>query len=139
MTALPSASVLVRTWSGDDNAWDASVLDVETPNDEGSLASFVPMNDPAFEGLSAEALKGKQPGEAIVSFMADQLTLTIGECPILAVWVLPRKTGTTGQAGCPSGWSLPSCPSVENKINLANMDWEDFTQAVGEDGVFRGF
>jgi uncharacterized protein DUF6924 len=29
--------------------------------------------------------------------------------------------------------------SVENNINLANMDWADFTQSVGEDGIFRGF
>lgn len=139
MTGLPSASVLVRTWFGDDNAWESLVLDVETPNDEGFLASVVPVNDPAFEGLNAEALKVKQPGGAIVSFIADQLTLTIGERPILAVWVLPRQDWDDRPDRLPFRVVASELPSVENNINLANMDWEDFTQAVGEDGVFRGF
>jgi hypothetical protein len=50
VTALPSASVLVRTWFGDDSAWVSLVFDVETPNDEGFLANVVPVNDRAFEG-----------------------------------------------------------------------------------------
>jgi hypothetical protein len=29
--------------------------------------------------------------------------------------------------------------SVENNLNLANMDWMDFHRAAGQDGVFRGF
>jgi Domain of unknown function (DUF6924) len=28
---------------------------------------------------------------------------------------------------------------VDNNLNIANMDWEDFAGAAGEDGVFRGF
>jgi hypothetical protein len=29
--------------------------------------------------------------------------------------------------------------SVENNINLANLDWADFARSAGPDGVFRGF
>ena len=29
--------------------------------------------------------------------------------------------------------------SVENNLNLANMDWEEFVEPVGEDDAFRGF
>jgi Domain of unknown function (DUF6924) len=29
--------------------------------------------------------------------------------------------------------------SVENNINLGNTAWEAFTQAVGENGIPRGF
>ena len=29
--------------------------------------------------------------------------------------------------------------SVDNNLNLANMDWEDFASAVDDDGVHRGF
>src|SRR5262249_20309652 len=90
MTALPSASVLVRTWFGDDSAWESLVAEVQTPSDDGFLADVVPVNDPAFEGWSAEALKLKQPGGATVSFIADEVTLTNGERPILALWVLPH-------------------------------------------------
>jgi len=28
---------------------------------------------------------------------------------------------------------------VENNLNIANMDWEDFAGAAGADGIFRGF
>ena len=28
---------------------------------------------------------------------------------------------------------------VENNLNIANIDWEDFASAVDESGVFRGF
>ena len=29
--------------------------------------------------------------------------------------------------------------SIENNLNIANMDWEEFAEAVGADGIFRGF
>lgn len=28
---------------------------------------------------------------------------------------------------------------IENKLNIANMGWEDFAGAVDTSGVFRGF
>jgi hypothetical protein len=139
VSALPSASVLVRTWFGDDSAWESLVSDVETPNDEGFLANVVLVNDRAFKGRSAEALKAKHPGGAIVSFVADEMTLTNGERPILAVWVLPQQAWDERSDRLTFRVVASELPSVENNINLANMDWEDFTQAVGEDGIFRGF
>lgn len=29
--------------------------------------------------------------------------------------------------------------SVENNLSIANMDYRDFADSVGADGVFRGF
>lgn len=52
MTALPGTSVLVRTWFGDDGAWESLVLEVRTPSDDGFLADVTLVNDPVFEGLS---------------------------------------------------------------------------------------
>lgn len=138
MATLPSASVLVRTWFGDDSAWDSLVLEVRTPSDEDFLANVTVVNDPAFEGLSAEALREQQPGGAIVSFLADEATLTSIEHPILAVWVLPDRHGDRPEPR-PFRVAPFALWSVENNINLANMDWEDFTGSVGEDDVFRGF
>jgi hypothetical protein len=140
VTALPSASVLVRTWFSDDSAWESLVSDVETANDEGFLANVVPGEQPSLRGgLSAPALKAKQPGGAIVSFIADEMTLTNGERPILAVWVLPRQAGDERPDQLPFRVVASELPSVENNINLANMNWEDFTQAAGEDAIFRRF
>jgi hypothetical protein len=33
----------------------------------------------------------------------------------------------------------PQLWAVENNLNLSNLDWEDFADAVDDDGVFRGF
>jgi hypothetical protein len=36
--------------------------------------------------------------------------------------------------------SIPSeIWSIDNNLNIANMDWEEFAGAADEDGIFRGF
>lgn len=139
VTSLPNASVLVRTWFGDDSEWDALVREVQTPGDEGFLANVVVVNDPAFEELGAETLKQRQSDGAIVSFLADETTLTDAEHPVLAVWVLPTDDDVDERDHRPFRVVPSELWSVENNINLANMDWADFTGSIAEDGVFRGF
>jgi hypothetical protein len=138
MTALPNIPVLVRTWFGDDGTWAALAEEVRTPSDEGFLANVTPVDDPAFEGLTAEALCERQTSGPIVSFLADEATLTSAEHPVLAVWVLPRQDGDRRDLG-PFRVVPAELWSVENNINLANLDWADFTRSAGADGVFRGF
>ena len=138
MTALPSTSVLVRTWFGDDRAWEALLREVRTPSDDGFLANVTPVNEPAFEGLDAEQLRAKQTNGPLVSFLADELTLTGDEHPVLAVWVLPLRDGDLREHR-PFRVVPAALWSVENNINLANMDWPYFTSSLGADGVFRGF
>ncbi|WP_284749011.1 DUF6924 domain-containing protein [Amycolatopsis sp. RTGN1] len=138
MTALPGIPVLVRTWFGDDDAWAALAEEVGTPSEDGFLANVTPVDDPAFEGLTAEALRDKQTGGPIVSFLADETTLTSAGHPVLAVWVLPHRDGEQRDLA-PFRVVPAELWSVENNITLANMDWADFTHATGPDGVFRGF
>jgi uncharacterized protein DUF6924 len=138
MTALPGIPVLVRTWFGDDGAWAALTEQVRTPSEDGFLANVTPVDDPAFEGLTAEALREKQTDGPIVSFLADEATLTSAEHPVLAVWVLPRRDGDQRDLA-PFRVVPAELWSVENNINLANLDWADFTRSAGPDGVFRGF
>lgn len=96
------------------------------------------MNDSAFEGLTAEGLKVEQRGQAMVSFLADETTLSSTEHPILAVWVLPRLDGDHRDYR-PFRVVPAELWSVENNINLGNMDWMAFASSVGGDGAFRGF
>ncbi len=137
MTDLPSGSTLVRTWFGDDRAWGCLVREVLTPSNEGFLAYSTPVNDPEFEGLDPEGLRARQSGGAIVSFLADEVTLTDPEHPILAVWVLPPQDDDHGDR-LPFRVVPDQLWNVENNINLSNMSWEDFTDRVGADGVYRG-
>src|SRR2546423_916911 len=125
MTVLPSTSVLVRTWFGDDGAWESLLREIRMPSDDGFLANVTPVNEPELAGLSAEALGARQTTGPMVSFLADELTFTSDEHPVLAVWVLPRRDGD--QRDHRPFRVLPSALwSVENNINLANMDWPDF-------------
>lgn len=87
----------------------------------------------------AEALKAGQPNGPIVSFIADRMTLTAADHPIMAVWVLLPIADDDRPEPEPFRVVPSELWSVENNINLANMDWEDFTRSVDADGVFRGF
>jgi hypothetical protein len=136
MTSLPSGSVLVRTWFGASGDWDSLVSEVRTPSEEGFLADVAIVDDPAFEGMDAGALAAAQTGDAAVSFLADETTLTDADHPILAVWVL-RSDGPRQIR--PFRVVPAEVWSVENNINLANMDWDDFTAQLDPDGVYRGF
>ncbi|MFC4859416.1 DUF6924 domain-containing protein [Actinophytocola glycyrrhizae] len=138
MTGLLSASVLVRTWFGDDGSWGSLVLEVHTPSDQGFQANIAVVNDPVFEGLTPEALRTGHTGGAIVSFIADETTLVNPEHPILAVWVLPRPDDDRRDLS-PFRVVPAALWSVENNINLGNMDWADFTRSSARDGVFHGF
>lgn len=93
--------------------------------------------DSEFEGLSPEALEAKQPGGAVVSFLADEITLTDPEHPILAVRVLPPQDFRRGDH-TPFRVVPAQLWSVENNINEANLDWEDFANRVDADGIYRG-
>nr|WP_225728362.1 MULTISPECIES: hypothetical protein [unclassified Nocardia] len=95
------------------------------------------MNDPEFEGLSPEALQAKQPGGAIVSFLADEITLTHPEHPILAVRVLPPQDFDHRDYR-PFRVVPAQLWGVENNINIANLGWEDFANRVDTDGIYRG-
>lgn len=135
MTSLPDGSVLVRTWfGGADRDWESLVSAVRTPSEEGFLASVEIVDDPAFTDLGADALATAQPDPATVSFLADRTTLTQADRPILAVCTRPDEDENRPFRVVPAElWS------VENNLNLANMDWSEFASAVGPDHVFRGF
>lgn len=70
-------------------------------------------------------------------FLVDAETVRNPEIPIVAV-----DTGPD-QPERPRGRTFRVIPtemcSVENNLSLANMDFEDFADSAGEDGVFRGF
>lgn len=139
MSRLPSRSVVVRAWFGEDIAWRRLVEAAETPSEEGFLANVEFIDDAAFNGLNSERLKELQLDRANVSFIADRTTLTDPEMPILAVLVNSFDWGVDDSKLLPFRVIPSELWSVENNIDLANMDWWDFSENVGSDGIFRGF
>jgi hypothetical protein len=134
MKALPRTknSPLLRTDFADESAWQALVAAVGKP--VGDFRAYVtPVSDPAFDGTNIERLieLGSDAGLHFI-LVADRLALTSPEYPVLVVDVA-REPGRTFRVVPSAAWS------VENNLSLANMDFEEFADAVDEGGVFRGF
>lgn len=127
-------AVLVRSWFDDDEAWSDLVERIETPNDDDFSADVRFVDDQDYNGLTADGLRARHARNAFVSFIADERTLANDDAPLLAVWV-----GTGGDDKPAFRVAADWLWSVENNINLGNMDWEEFTRALDPDGVFRGF
>jgi hypothetical protein len=137
MDILPRGSLVVRTWFGNDEAWEQLKIAIATPSEDGFLAEVQAVEDRSYVGLDSRMLAALTPQGnygAIVSFIADQTTLTTADWPILVVRVLSDEREFP-----PFRVIATELWSVENNLNLANMDWEDFHRTAGRDGVFRGF
>ncbi|WP_157105938.1 DUF6924 domain-containing protein [Nocardia sienata] len=134
-------SLLIRTDFGDDEAWRVVAALAMAPGvgeDAEFVATLTCIDNPENEGLSIDALLGKigdQPTYHV--FLADTVTLTDPEHPILAVDTGPEETGHV------RGRTVRILPSemwgIENNLSIANMDFQDFADAADPDGVFRGF
>jgi hypothetical protein len=131
-----SSSLLVRTDFTSDDAWEQVREETLRENADGFRAYVEPVSDPAFDRASWRAVKAAVPAHverAAVLFVADATTMGSADHPILVVDLM------TG-AGVPPFRCVPSeLWGVDNNLNLANMDWADFSDAVDDDGVFRGF
>lgn len=148
MTILPerNCSLLVRTDFSSDDAWRQVADEATQENGDGFRAYAEPVSDPAFDAASRETVKAALPASshgASVLFIADSMSLSSPDHPILVVDLsdtflsiaeFPEIAGRMPFRCIPSElWS------VDNNLNIANMDWEDFAGAAGEDRVFRGF
>jgi hypothetical protein len=141
-----NCSLLVRTDFTNDDAWQQVAEKATGENEDGFRAYAEPVSDPAFDATSWETVKAAVPASshgASVLFIADSSSLSSPDHPILVVDLsdtflsvaeFPEIVGRT-----PFRCIASELWSVDNNLNIANMDWEDFAGSVGEDGVFRGF
>jgi hypothetical protein len=136
MLMLPRAncSLLVRTDFTSEDAWRAVRDQALRENEEGFRAYLEPVSDPAFAGVTWEAVKAAVPANdhgASVLFIADSTALTAPDHPVLVVDLL--DDGRRPFRCIPAElWA------VENNLNIANMAWADFVDAADESGVYRG-
>ena len=126
------ASPLVRTFFGDDVAFQRLVVDAQAPYEYGFRAWFDPViSDPLLEGFDAATLAATE-GNAFTVYVADHLSMNAEERSLL---VVDRHDVPGRSFRC----VLPELWGVENNLRIANMDFEDFADSVDDDGVFRGF
>jgi hypothetical protein len=139
MRMLPRANsltaLLVRTDFSSDEAWQRACDEAQREYDDGFSADLVLVSDPAFGRASWEAVRATVPasndGPAVL-FVADEVTLHTPGHLVLVVDLVDD-----GHA--PIRCIPPELWAVENNLNIANMSWADFADAVEYDGVFRGF
>lgn len=135
MASLPSSedSLLVRTDFSDQDAWSDLVSAVETENSDGFRAYVEVVDDPAWAGAQWSSIRAAAlatDDHAAVLFVVDQGALA-NDYPIQVV-------DLSEDAEPPFRCIARELWSVDNNLNLANMDWDDFAGRSGDDGVFRG-
>lgn len=136
MPALPRTenSLLVRTTFADEKAWIDALSVVLTENDDGFRAYVEVVDDPAWENADLERLREAAratENQAAVLFVVDHAALE-PDYPILVV-DLDEVCHQPFRCVAHELWG------IDNNLNLANMDWEDFAGNVGPDSIFRGF
>jgi len=136
MASLPATddSLLVRTDFGDQSAWVRTREAALAENEDGFRAYVVVVDEPSLANASWEDLRSAARGtgqHAAVLFVADHEALG-GEHPIQVVDLSDEQRP-------PFRCAAAALWSVDNNLNLANMDWEEFASAVSDDGVHRGF
>ena len=136
MPTLPSSkdSLLIRTNFSDAEAWSAALTVVFTENDDGFRAYVEIVDDSAWNNAEWERLRAVVLGNAehaSVLFIVDGIALG-PDYPVLVV-------DLNDLSHQPFRCIARRLWSVDNNLNIANMDWEEFADDTGADGVFRGF
>ncbi|MFG1871503.1 DUF6924 domain-containing protein [Micromonospora arborensis] len=142
-----SAPLMIRTDFASDDEWTrltAAVVEPQTEDEFEADVDFV--DDRAFDGVTAAQLLQLVPADVHVTFafLADTQTFAHPDRPILVVNLYDWVEGLEEQGRGPLyGTTFRVVPSemysVENNLSLSNMDWEEFADAVDDDGIFRGF
>lgn len=137
MPELPKldCSLLVRTDFTSDDAWRGVRDQASRENEEGFRAYLELVSDPAFDGAGWEEVKAAVPANengASVLFIADSTTLIRPDHPVLVVDLLDDDRR-------PFRCIPPELWGIDNNLNIANMGWAEFADAVDENGVFHGF
>jgi hypothetical protein len=72
--------------------------------------------------------------EHVLLFAVDRRTITDPEHPVLVVELGPDEGYARSFRVVPH-----LVQDVENNLSIANLDWEDYVDAVGADGILRSF
>ena len=142
-------AVVVRTDHSDDAAWDDLVGKLSEPPDNWDdfeeMESFL-IDGPEWAGASVDevlAAVAEDPGLSVV-FVADRRTMTDPDRPLLAVTTTEPDSEyyeSTVEFGREFRIVPPEAHALHGNLELANMDFEEFSAAATRDPgqVFRGF
>ena len=140
MEMLPQTqdSPIIRTDFDNEDAWKTVCELVRRPVPDGFGEEFFAyvtfVENSAFRDLSEQELLERVPDDYGHSFLmiVDKVTLGSAEYPILVMDLYDER-----------GRSFRAIPvqiqGIQNNLSIANMDFAEFADSAGADGVFRGF
>jgi hypothetical protein len=137
MKPLPDTSdaLVLRTDFSDESAWRSIRAAFDVPSRiDGFLANLTCVEDRSFEAATvADLVAAAAAGQyRTFMFVADSVTMRDADRPVLVI-DLADEPGRTFRVIPSEMWS------VENNLSLANMDFDEFADAVDAAGIFRGF
>ena len=128
-----NGTLVLRTDFSDSATWDAVCTAIQVPY--GEFRAYVHfISDRDYDGIALPQLVplATEAARRTFMFVVDRTTMTHEEHPV-AVLDLCREPGRMFRVIPSQMWS------VENNLSTANMDFFEFADAVGDDGIFRGF
>jgi hypothetical protein len=136
MSTLPTPSdlhsLVIRTDFTDDLVWQAVRAGLTAPSGEFQ-ANLDFVDDRRYENLTIDRLLALTEGSDLTFlFLADRETLIHPEHPVLVVDLSEDGRGRTFRVIPEALWA------VQNNLVIGNCDWEDFSDSLDRDGVFRG-
>jgi hypothetical protein len=136
MAQLPASddSLLVRTFFADAAGWEAASKAAQAENADGFRAYVRVVEDPAWEAAAWQALRESARGSGVhpaVLFVIDEAALA-DPFPVQVV-------DLTDDARQPFRCTAAELWGVDNNLNIANMDWDEFADNLGPRGIFEGF
>ncbi|MFJ4596567.1 MULTISPECIES: DUF6924 domain-containing protein [unclassified Kitasatospora] len=115
-------------------SWERLREVLATPNEYGFLPGVELVDNPYFAGATCAEARNLLPGDYwhALLVLADADALGSAELPVVVVdlWGEPGRCIRVVAAEL---WG------IENNLSIANMDFDEFADAVDEDGVFRDF
>jgi hypothetical protein len=137
MSTLPSTKhpIVLRTDFSNETEWKKICDEIITPNPEfGFIPYVVFASDTSFQNYTEDQLlsdSSTQYHHAFI-FIVDKQTMNNPEHPILCLGLKHNR-----------GLKLRTIPSemwgIENNLSNSNIDFEELSNAVDKEGIFRGF
>ena len=137
MKPIPATenALVLRTDFSDQAAWDRICAAIRKPVSIFRFHANVEfLDEPQYANIPKDQLLRLIPPNYNHSFIivADQTAISQPDHPLLIIDLYER-----------SGNEFRSIPSqiqgIENNLSIANMDFEEFSESIDEDGIFRGF
>jgi hypothetical protein len=138
MKQIPNTEhiLVLRTDFSNQAAWDLICAAIRRPDDVYHFIAYVDfLDDEGYSGINKEQLLALIPNDYNQTYIivVDQTTISHPEHSLLIVDLFEENIGNEFRA-------IPSqIQWIENNLSIGNMDFEEFAEAVDEDGIFRGF